>query len=99
MGNLVSFIGDNHINYESVGVGLFKIPSLTDVFALLPIDSLSSSIYPMHIISSITNGPHQSLDPWVVPSPIEVDRYGEHMLLLAKDITSLIVSSKPPGAG
>lgn len=48
------------------------------------------------MISLIPSESHISDDPYIVPSPLDVNLYGAHMLPLVGDITSSMVLSTPP---
>lgn len=70
------------------------------VFSLPPTDIPSlSTIASMHMVSFVNCGPHRTPDPWKVPSCIDVDQHGEHVLSLVEENASFAASSIPPNAG
>jgi hypothetical protein len=81
------FIGDSSGGYESVGIGMFKYPSLMGIFPLPTPDT--THIAPINMIFSSTSGSLGSVDPWVVPHPEDVDSYGASIPLTTVDIVDL----------
>lgn len=88
----VLFVGDSQGAYESVSVGMFKDSSLMGTFPFSLLDT-SKGKTRVCIISSVTSGSLGFYDPWLVPSPIEVDSYGARMPLHAIDTHSLVIQS------
>jgi hypothetical protein len=69
----VSFVGESSGRYESIGVGMFKYPSLVGIFPLLAPNTTPISLF--NVISSDTRKSHGSYDPWVLPHPSQVESY------------------------
>lgn len=63
------FVEHTSILYESVGVGIFKDPTLMGVFSLSP-----PNITPINMISV-------HFDPWILPPTDQVESWGDVMPL------------------
>ena len=67
--NNVPFVEGSNISYESVGVGLLKDSSLMGTFPL-PTLNPPPKVATVNTISTFLPQSHESIDPWIVPSPI-----------------------------
>jgi len=65
----VPYVGNTKIPYESVGVSIFKGSSLVGNFTLPPPNVTSINM----ILGSI--------DPWIIPTPYQIDSFGDSMSL------------------
>ena len=65
----VLYVGNITIAYESVREGLLKYLSLMGIFSLLP-----PNVSSVNIISS-------GQDPWIIPTPDQIDTFGKVMML------------------
>ena len=72
--------------YESIGSGLFKDPALMGIFPLPPHNTIQ-----INMISWYDN-------PWINPSPEQVDSFGDSMplSLIEIDYFELLVALNPP---
>lgn len=68
---------------------MFKYSSLLGTFTIPPPNTTIEA--PINMISSITSGSHGSYDHWVVPSPTNVDYYGDEIPLTTVRITYLAI--------
>ena len=55
--------------YESIGPGIFKDPALMGIFSLPPPNTAQVSMI------------SRSSDPWIIPSPEQIDSFGDWMSL------------------
>jgi hypothetical protein len=62
VGSNLPFVGDTQQSYTHVCEGIFKDPSLMDIFTLPPL-SPTTTIYLVNMIYSFTNGSLDSSDP------------------------------------
>jgi hypothetical protein len=76
----IHFLGDSKITYEIVGVGLLKDSSLMGTF-LTPLPLSMKHITMINMISTMEDQSYQLFDPWIVPSPLELDALGDTMQL------------------
>ena len=60
--------------YESIGLGLFKGPTLMGIFPLPPPNTVQ-----VNVISKSSN-------PWIIPSPEQIVSFGDLMPLILIDI-------------
>jgi hypothetical protein len=70
--NNVPFLGDSNLSYESVGVGLLKYSSLMGAFPLSSPETSQQNAM-INMISTMVHQSLESFDPWVIPSPLELD--------------------------
>jgi hypothetical protein len=75
-----------------VGAGMVKYPSLMAIFPLPP-PYPTTTITPINMISSFSNGSLDFFNPWVVPHSKDVESYGSSITLIAIDIVSLEIPS------
>jgi hypothetical protein len=90
VGYNVPFVGDTQQSCMSVGVGMFKYPSLMGIFPLPP-PLVAANISLINMISSFIGGSHRFVDPWVVPHPKDVESYGASMPLTTFDIVDPLI--------
>lgn len=79
---------NSHAAPELIGAGLFKEPCLTDVF---PPSVPDAFVAPINMISSV--GTFMG-DPWILPSPTEVEQYGDTMPLSPAEKTYSMIQSE-----
>ena len=79
---------NSHAVPELIGAGLFKDPCLMSVF---PPPVLDAFVAPINMISSI--GTFVG-DPWILPSPTEVEQYGDTMPLSQAEKTYSAIKSE-----
>jgi hypothetical protein len=84
---------------SNVGAGMFKDPSLIGNFPLPPPSPSTAHISPINMISSFTSGSLESIDPWVVPHPEDVDSYGSSMLFMVVEVVDPKIPSKSTDTG
>jgi hypothetical protein len=73
-------LGDSKITYESLGVGLLKDSSLMGTFPT-PLPPTTQHITMVNMISTTVHLSFESSDPWIIPSPLELDTLGDTMPL------------------
>jgi len=71
----VSFVGKTPMNCENIGVGLFK-DSLLGAFTNPPPQDILNTGRINMISTVIPEGQH---DPWIIPDPVDYERYGDSM--------------------
>ena len=71
----VPFIGKNPTNCENIGVGLFK-DSLLGSFPTASPPYITAMGH-INMISTVVSKGHH--DPWIIPDPTDLDRYGDSM--------------------
>jgi hypothetical protein len=92
VGSIVPFVGNHTQSYMNVDVGMLKHPSLMGIFTL-PLPSPTTSITPINMISSFTNGSLECFDPWLVPCPENVESFGASKPPIAVDIIDPTIPS------
>jgi hypothetical protein len=93
--NNIPFLGDHKITYESVGVGLLKYSSLMGTFPA-PLPPTTHHIAKINMISTMAYQSLQSSDPWIVPSPLELDALGDTMPLSPAEDSYVAIQSASP---
>jgi hypothetical protein len=93
--NNIPFLADSKITYESVGVGILKDSSLMGIFPT-PLPPTSQHIATINMISTIAYQSYKSFDPWIVPSPLELDALGDTMPLSPVEATYDAIQSASP---
>ena len=79
---------NSHVVPELIGAGLFKDPCLMGVF---PPPVPDAFVAPINMIFSV--GTFMS-DPWILPSPTEVEQYGDTMPLSPAEKTYFAIQSE-----
>jgi hypothetical protein len=95
--NNIPFLGDHKITYESVGVGLLKYHTLMGTFPA-PLPPTMHHIATVNMISTTTYQSLESFDPWIVPSPIELDVLSETMPLSSVEASYISIQSASPSS-
>jgi hypothetical protein len=78
--NNIPFLGHSNIEYESVGVGLLKDSSLMGIFPF-PSPDPPHQVSTINMLSTTVKQSPESFDPWVIPSPFELESLGDTMPL------------------
>jgi hypothetical protein len=97
-GSNAPFISDTQQYYMSLGVGMFKYPSLMGIFPLPP-PPPTMKISPINMISSFTYESLGFIDPWVVPHPKDVESYGTSKMLTMVEILNPKIPLSPTNIG
>jgi hypothetical protein len=93
--NNISFLGDNKITYESVGVGLLKDSRIMGTFPT-PLPPTAHHVATINMISTMVYQSMESSDPWIVPSSLEFDVLGDTMLVSLAETSYVAIQSASP---
>jgi hypothetical protein len=95
--NNIPFLGDHLVTYESVGVGLLKYSILMGTFPT-PLPLTAHHIVAINMISTMPYQSLESSDPWIVPSPLELDVLSDTMPLSPAEATYVAIQSASPSS-
>jgi hypothetical protein len=95
--NNIPFLGDHKITYESIGVGLLKDSSLMGTFPT-PLPPTTHHVATINMILTMVYQSLESSNPWIVPTPLELDALGDTMPLSLAETSYVSIQSASPSS-